>query len=250
MALRLLLADPDAGWISNARKHFESMMYEVDEAQNGKEAQLALYNNDYFAVILSQNIQNHSASQVIRFIKSNHPSMKVIMILNMQAKESQIKGFKELGLTEYIKKPFSFEDLSQLLESQQNIQQIMDNMPKKEGQEEEVEVSMEDAKFTKIKIDELYSAQRVLFDVFIKLGDSHYVKILHKGDAFSQERIDKYKNDKGIEHLYFMTADRKKYVQFTTHLISKTAKSKKVSGKTKISLLKNASEKFGRKGEF
>ena len=35
MPLKILIADPDMDWMNNAKKHFETQMYEVDEAQNG-----------------------------------------------------------------------------------------------------------------------------------------------------------------------------------------------------------------------
>ena len=69
------------------------------------------------------------------------------------------------------------------------------NLKKRKGVSDEEEVKEADNKFTKVHIDKFYPSQAVLFDVFVKINDNRYVKILHSGDTFSQERINKYKNE-------------------------------------------------------
>ena len=108
----------------------------------------------------------------------------------------------------------------------------------------EEEVKESDNKFTQVHIDKFYPSQAVLFDVFVKINDNRYVKILHSGDTFSQERIDKYKTEKNIEHLYFKHKDRRKYIQYTNFLAKKLIDNKKVSSSSKIGLLSTVSEKY------
>ena len=79
MALKILLADPDVEWLQTAQAWLEENLYEVDTATIGKEAQLAVYNNRYFAVVLNLDLQDHPGLMVMKFIKSNHPSQKVII---------------------------------------------------------------------------------------------------------------------------------------------------------------------------
>src|SRR5690606_4676809 len=101
-----------------------------------------------------------------------------------------------------------------LIEGGKSLGDLLAGINRREGTSDEVEESGSDADFTKIKIGEFYSSKAVLFDVFVQLGSGRYVKILHAGDTFSQDRIDKYKNEKKVEYLWFKTADRAKYLKY------------------------------------
>jgi DNA-binding NtrC family response regulator len=82
LALKILLVDPDETWLSSAKKFLIAQMYEVSVVSNGRDAQLALYNEKFFAVIMNYDIQNHSCTQVLKFIKSNYTSQRVIVIVD------------------------------------------------------------------------------------------------------------------------------------------------------------------------
>ena len=167
--------------------------------------------------------------QVLKFIRTNHPSQKVILVFNdeetMGGQEKEEK-YKKLGATEIAVKPFEISHLADLLEGHQSLGDLMSTLPKKEGVSDEVEVQESDNEFTGVKIDEFFSSAAVLFDVYVKLSSGKYIKILHAGDTFSQERIDKYKNDKGVEFLYFHTKDRRKYVQYNNFIAKKLISNK------------------------
>jgi response regulator RpfG family c-di-GMP phosphodiesterase len=248
LALKILLVDPDETWLSQAKKFLVEQMYEVGTVINGRDAQLALYNDKYFAVILNYSIQNHSAMQVLKFIKTNYTNQRVIIVVNDEkiAKEEDVTEERmiKMGAAGTIVRPFDMPALKELLEGHQSLSDIMTSIPKKEGASEETEVSMTDDKFTSIKIDEFYSSQAVLFDIYIKLGANKYLKILHTGDSFTKDRIDKYKNEKKVEHLYFHNSDRRKFIQYNNFLAKKLMENKNVPAYNKVNLLKNVTEKF------
>jgi len=244
MGINLLIADPDPKWSQDAKAFFESSIYEVYSFQNGKEVQMAIYSHKFVAAIISQSLQNHSAIQILNYIKTSRPELNVIVSLEVNTKQADIIKIEKMGFKYFIQKPFSFNDLHKMVENIQDIEEVIAHMPTREGQLDEEEVKVSDCEFTQIKIDELYSGKPVLFDIFVQLNNNHYVKILHEGDTFNIDRINKYKEDKGIEFLYFKTKDRKKYLKFTNHLVKKLAQEKIVTGKVKVSMLKTASEKF------
>ena len=242
MALKLLLADGNSEWLGTASKYFKDNMYEVTTVENGKDTQLAIYNNKYFAVILNYSIQNHSGAQVLKFIKTNYPGQKIILVIDEDSVD--ISKFKKMGISEIVVKPFSMEQLHNILEGHQSFGELMSQLPKRDGVSEEVEVQEQDDGFTKIKIDEFFSAGSVLFDIFIKLAANRYVKILHSGDKFDDERINKYKNEKGVEYLYFRSKDRKKMIQFFNHLSKKITENDVIQTSTKINFLKNMTTQY------
>ncbi|MDD4974418.1 MAG: HD domain-containing protein [Bacteriovorax sp.] len=248
MALKILLVDPDEAWLSSAKKFLIAQMYDVVIVNNGRDAQLSLYNEKFFAVIMNYDIQNHSCTQVLKFIKSNYTNQRVIVIIdNKELVDNGIvseEKLQKLGVAEMAVKPFDLPYLKDLLEGHQSLGDLMAGVTKKEGTSEEQEVAATDENFSSIKIDEFYSSQAVLFDIYIKLKEDKYLKILHAGDSFSKERIDKYKNEKKIDSLYFHNSDRRKFIQFNNHLAKKLIDNKSVPIYNKVNQLKNVSEKF------
>ncbi len=249
MALSVLLVDPDENWLGATGDLFKKQLYKVDMVSNGKDAQLKLYNNKYFAVVMNYAIQNHSAYQVFTFIKRGIDYKPRVLIyferedLGDESELLQVKLQKE-GVDEILIKPFETSTLLSVLEGHQGISDIVNNLNKNVGQSEEEEVSMGDENFTAIKIVEFYALKNILFDTYIKLNSGRYLKFFHAGDEFSKERLDRYKNEKGVEHLYFHVKDRKKYIKFNNYLAGKMIKNEKLDNKNKINMLKNVTEKF------
>lgn len=248
MALKLLIVDPDETWLGQAKKYFTDAHYDVHTVINGKEAQLTMYNTQYFAVIMNYATENHSCLQVLKFIKTNYTNQRVIILLNEKSRidsgEVTEEKLKKLGVSELAVRPFEIVHIKELLEGHQSLSDLMTSMNKKEGVSDETEVAMGDDSFTSIKIDEFYSSAAVLFDIYIKLSQDKYLKILHTGDTFSKDRLDKYKNEKKVENLYFHNSDRRKFIQYNNFLTKKLIDNKNVPVYNKVNILKNVTEKF------
>ncbi len=249
MALKILLVDKDEDWLFSAKEYFEAQLYHTTLVSNGKDAQVALYNQKYFAVVMNVKVERHPGIQVLKFIKSNYPTQKVIMITEVNEQDDEEdqmtpEKLKKMGATEAIAKPFEFEDLKGLLEGHQSVGDMVSSVPRRKELGPEEEVDMGDDKFTGVKIDEFYTSQAVLFDIYIKLKSNRYIKILHAGDTFSKERLDKYKNEKNVEFLYFEKKDLFKYVKFNNYFAKKVIGNEKVGGAKKVKMLQNVAEKF------
>lgn len=248
MALKLLIVDPDETWLGQAKKYFSDAMYEVSTVINGKEAQVMMYNTQFFAVIINYATENHSCTQVLKFIKTNYTNTQVMVIVNDKALvdrgEVTEEKLKRFGVSEIAVKPFEIHYIKELLEGHQSLSDMMMSVNKKEGVSEETEVSMGDDAFTSIRIDEFYSSSAVLFDIYIKLSENKYLKILHTGDTFSKERLDKYKNDKKVENLYFHNSDRRKFIHYNNFLSKRMMDNKNIPVANKVNILKNVTEKF------
>ena len=248
MALKILIVDPDEAWCASAKSYFIEQMYEVSAVFNGRDAQLALYNEKYFAVIMNFATENHSCMQVLKFIRTNCVNQRVLIIMNdrtmLDNNQISEEKLQKLGVAELAIKPFELKFLKDLLEGHQSLTDLMAAVPKKEGISEEIEVAMTDDNFSRIKIDEFYSAQAVLFDIYIKLSENKYLKILHTGDAFSKERLDKYKNEKKIDSLFFHNTDRRKFIQYNNFLTKRLLENGNVPAFNKVNSLKNVTEKY------
>ena len=248
MALKILIADENESWAKKLKAYLEENSYQVSLAHNGKEAQLQVYNNEYFAVILNPSIKNHSGLQVLTYISKNIEGQNLIVLLEdeslLKTTELSEEALQKKGVNDILVKPILNQELTTILESYQSLSDVISSLKRRKGVSDEEEVKESDNKFTQVHIDKFYPSQAVLFDVFVKINDNRYVKILHSGDTFSQERIDKYKTEKNIEHLYFKHKDRRKYIQYTNFLAKKLIDNKKVSSSSKIGLLSTVSEKY------
>lgn len=246
MALKLLLIDPDDEWLSSASEFFKEQMYEVSVVNNGKDAQLTLYNDQFFAIVLNLHVKNHPGVQVLKFIKSNYTNQKVILVVDKGDGDYEIdvEKYKKMGATEVLEKPFEMADVKALLEGHQSIGDLVSNLPRREGASAEENVEMGDDEFTAVRISEFYSSKAVLFNVYVRLKENKYIKILHAGDSFDKDRIDKYKNEKGVEFLYFHNSDRRKFIQFHNHLAKKLVNADVVPTESKLKMIKNVTAKY------
>lgn len=249
LALNLLLVDPDDEWLFGAKEFFEGINYAVTVVNNGKDAQVSLYNDKFFAVVLNVNVQNHAGIQVLKFIRTNHPTQNVIMITEVNQDEDPDDQWSpekliKAGANEVITRPFEYSNIKELLEGHQSVGDMVSTIPRRKELGPEVEVDLGDGKFSSVKIDEFYSSQPVLFDVFVKLRTDRYIKILHAGDVLSKERIGKYRNEKNVEFLYFQKKDLYKYVKYNNYFAGKVINNKKIPGQKKVKMLQNVAEKF------
>ena len=238
--LKILLAHPSSEWLEASSELVSSQGYEVVTADSGKQAQIAIAQDKFFTAVISEDLANHSGSQVLTFAKSKSTGLGVIFL----AEEFEGDKWIKLGAQSVLPKDATIEEILRIFEGGKSVDDLLAGTERREGVSDEVEVSESDTAFTSIKIGEFYSSKAVLFDVFIQLGSGRYVKILHAGDTFSQERIDKYKNEKNVEYLWFKTADRSKYIKYQSHLTEKLVGSQKVPVEMKARFLKNVTSKY------
>lgn len=257
LSIKILLASPDESWLTEAANYFSENLYSVDKAINGKEAQELIAKNRYFCVIINSKLSNHSAYAVIRFIKSKYANQKTVVTLDSEDYEEDSKGvapdkldsesveaqFREQNIENFLYHPFELTELKSFLEGQQSYGQILKNLKTRSGQSDEVEIKEQEGDYTPIPIDEIYLQKAVLFDLYVKIGKDHFVKILHAGDTFSRERIDRYKDQKKIENLYIHRTDIQKYIQYMNHT-SKKVLNTKASAKIKSKVIQNSARKI------
>ena len=250
--LNILLADPDTKWLASTKKALQEVDYKVDIVDTGKKAQQALQKTnkckDYFVIVLNHSLREHSCQQVLRFIKYQKTKQKIILVLDTEdILDNGIieeKKMEKMGVCEIMIKPFKADELIGILDGFQGVNKlIMSSSCSKEISDEE-KVEMLDDQFFDINIDEFISSKVVVFDVFVKISNHNYVKILHAGDGFSKDRIEKYKKEKKTTKLYMNILDRMKYIEYNNYIAKKAIDKDYLSPQKKVNLLKNVSIKF------
>ncbi|MBF0299786.1 MAG: HD domain-containing protein [Oligoflexia bacterium] len=245
MAVKILIINHALYLAKELASFLTKVGYETDTCVTGKDAQIMMYNKKYFAIVLDLAVQDHPGPQVLKFVRQIHTSVKVILTIpaeqNLQDYNLEKNLLEKQGVFDVFIGTPSFKDLQIAIEGHRDFGDIIKN-ESGVGVSEETEANLHDERFVQISIDEFISVRAVQFDVFVKLLSGKYIKILHSGDTFDKERVEKYKNEKKVEHLYFLKEDRTKFVRLQNFVAEKAIVNKKVSAKSKVNLVKGLSE--------
>jgi DNA-binding response OmpR family regulator len=107
---KILVADDDAAVRVVHRDLLVSQGFIVDEAKDGVETIEQLKKTDYDVLLLDINMPNPSGLDVLRFVRQNGLSCRVIVLTGMAHISVAIDSIK-YGADDYIAKPCRAEDL-------------------------------------------------------------------------------------------------------------------------------------------
>ncbi len=248
MATPILICDPDSEWVKQLKEHLEKYQYEVHTAENGKVAQSKLYKTKFTAIVLDFATKDNSSLSVLKYIKLNSPSMRIIYTLSNVEKMEEDLGLstndlKHLGVYDVVEKPTTVEEITKLIEHYSN-PKLWSKVESTDGVQAEEEISAPDEEFDKIPAKTFFSGNQTIYDIYVRLGANKYVKVLHKGDNFEKSRLDSYLNEKKVEFFYFKIEDRLIYINFMNKLLSKITDNDKVSVSLKGKIAENLADKY------
>jgi len=210
--LQILLCDPDHEWALQTKGELAKQSVEAITCFNGKDCQLKVYKTKYDAVVLDILTENNTALEVLRYLKLNHPGIKVILTLANKEGLKHIDGgtenLRRLGVKEVLVKPYSIEDLHNILFDKNPITDW--RIDSSGGPDNGVE--SDDDEFTRIHISKFYSEDISILDYYIKLASGNYVKLVNAGEVFGEAEIKRYKDEKNVEFLFFKKSDRFAYI--------------------------------------
>jgi len=89
--------------------------YKVEAASDGDEAISIVQNRQFDLVLLDIKMPRVDGFEVLKFIKKNHPQMKVIMLTAFADLKNAIES-KKLGAEDFISKPYDLVDLLTTIE--------------------------------------------------------------------------------------------------------------------------------------
>ncbi len=247
MALSVLISEPEERWANEIKSFLEEKSYEADKSMNGKDCQLKIYKKKYLAIVLDIDTKNHSGFEVLKYLRLNAPSVKVILTIHdkkrLEGLELSKEDLRKLGASDILIKPYSLEMLLESIEGANQFE-AWKEIKSSGVQRDEETVEADDADFTRIKIQDFYSGNTTIFDCYIRLSQNRYIKILHKGDFFEESRIKKYATEKEVTHLYFKTKERSTYINFINEMLEKMISTPTEETGKKVRTTKNLTEKY------
>lgn len=123
----LLVVDDEANIRRVVREYAEFEEYEVTEAENGMEAVVLCRENDYDLIIMDvmmPRLDGYSACKEIR----KHKNIPIIMLSARGEEYDKLFGF-ELGIDDYVVKPFSPKELMARIRAVLNRKQAVTEEP-------------------------------------------------------------------------------------------------------------------------
>lgn len=200
--------------------------YSVIEAANGKLA-AGLINTKHVDVVISDiQMPEMNGIELLQWSIKNKPVPFIIMTGFSTLLETQ--SAYDLGAKEFITKPFKTADFIAV------VNKVLCN---------ETLLTVEEGvnTYCKLLIDEFVSGKKVDFDIYVKLSETKYVKIAHKGEDILKERILHYK-EKGVKYLYITKDGFSQLVGFNLDVAGMLQTNKNISHEKKVNFLKYTGE--------
>jgi len=249
MSIKVLFFDDDVNWTKTVEVYFKETKIDACQVAKITDIRLKITQDPGFSiVIIDISVPKRSILEVVRYIKLNIPSVKIILTV------SDIKILNQLGLTggallklgveDVLVKPYSKTVLIKSISGMNQFEswQTMKNEGEQEDDQEEM-VREQDDSFTGVKLENYISGSVNVFDLYIRTSRNNYIRIFHRGKKFNRQKLEKYQPKEKIEYLYFKTADRGTYINFTNKLLEKMI-DKDINVSKKAGLVKEVSEIF------
>ena len=227
---RILLADDD-DFRSALADVLTAEGYIVHQVVDGKTAQAAFEKESYDAVISDIRMPEATGVDLLMFVKRK-ASVPFVMMTGF-ANILETQKAHELGVNQFLTKPFAKKDLLSALEL---ALRGPAEAPSANGEE-----ANQDVDFCRLSIDEFFAGSKSKADIFVRLGPDKFLQIAKKGDGLSLARIESYKA-KGLRFLYIKKHEWAKYVGFNLDLAKSSGRRLPLTKQQKLKFLKDTSD--------
>ena len=107
--------------------------YSVDLADNGREGFTAYQNKEYDLIIMDVMMPEVDGYQLAKLIRNKNKEIPILMLTALEEEYDQLKAF-EIGIDDYVTKPFSFNILLKRVEAiLRRTKGVLSNSYSKEG---------------------------------------------------------------------------------------------------------------------
>jgi putative nucleotidyltransferase with HDIG domain len=178
-------------------------------------------------VISDIQMPHFSGIDLLEWVRKNQPVPVILMTGFSQALET--KEAQENGADGFLAKPFFEADLHEILQKYTSAEPVP---------EARHDVN---ADFCKVSIEDFISDKETEYAVYIRISDSKFIKIAHKGGKISDDRIKTYK-EKGINFVYIKKEDFSKVVKFNVRVAKIASGSPLIAPEKKINFVKHTGE--------
>jgi response regulator RpfG family c-di-GMP phosphodiesterase len=243
----VLLISPNEDWVTASSKFLSTNGLRCDQASNGKSGQLKAYKSQYDYIFLDLETQEHSATNVLKYLFSLKGKAKIFVIvmksdLLLQDGLSE-KSLLRLGASKILQEP-TLDLLAEHIDALGKNKVWKSIQAVEANQSESSEEDIEDSEFTRVLITDFFEDVLAVTDFYLKLSNNRYIKIVNKGEQTTRSRFLKY-GEAGTKYVYFPTKDRAIFVSYQNEFAKKEIQKKPAgSANTVIKAMKTANEKL------
>lgn len=108
--MRILIIEDEKELLQDIAKGLTLKGYAVDQAENGSTGLQMALDEEYDLVVLDLNLPGKDGLQVLSELKTEMPQANVLILSANHHLETKLSGFA-LGASDYLTKPFHFEEL-------------------------------------------------------------------------------------------------------------------------------------------
>lgn len=124
---RILIVDDDQVILESLKEYFTLKGYDVDTAENGREAIEISEDNYYNLALLDIRLPDMQGTELLTRMHKNAPQMMKIMVTGYPTLENAV-GAVNLGADAYVMKPVNLEELHKLVEKKLKEQEEAETM--------------------------------------------------------------------------------------------------------------------------
>jgi putative nucleotidyltransferase with HDIG domain len=225
---KILIVEDDSFFREAITQFLKKKNFEVFEAPDGKAARDKLAVETFDIVLTDIQMPHFNGIELLEWSKKHRPVPFIMMTGFSMLLETQ-SAF-DLGAKEFISKPFKNAELLEAIERiMPTVSKTLDLKPAP---------AME---YCKVSIDEFVARPQVEFDVYIKLAEKKFIKLVHKGEQMSVERVNFYK-EKGLKFLFIARDDFGKLVDFNLNVANLIKDRGDISQEKKMNFMKYTGE--------
>jgi len=196
--MRILFIDDDDSIRQLFTMHLDNCFNAVDivEKASGNDAINFLMKDTKFDLIISDyNMPNGTGGDLYKFVVA--AKINVPFILFTTEEISSLKEFSKFSdhhpANSYIQKPTTGEEFKSAIVDLARVHFTHTE-------------NRSDANFKKVRLLYFLRFNRVLCDIYVKISEGKFVKIVHRNDLYTREDIAKYAN-RNIKFLYVVRED-------------------------------------------
>ena len=234
----ILIVDDDVSLCEVLESIVGGFGFKTKIANNGLEAQELIKAGGIDLVISDIQMPQMTGVELIEWVRrlydASFRKTKPLPFILMTgfAHLFQTQKANELGVEEFLTKPFDDEALKEAIYKELEIEDP--DKAKKEPPPVEIV-------YCKASLEDFVSTKTLEMDIYVMLKKNKYIKIAHKGELIDVERIHRYK-EKGLKYLYVKKEDFRKVLDFNIMLSKVLTQNDSVSVEKKKRFMANTSE--------
>ena len=219
----VLVVDPDDSFLASLKQESSSVNGNLLVCHRGQEGQQKLADKSLriSGLFISVALDPTYFSSIIRFGLQHRYGIPIYILYQTPECPISTPDLHKLGVIGSLKKPVTYKQLMEtvgLVANQFNVNEVGSQT---DGEGGEVgEESQEKGSFHPIRAESFISGKTSPFNLYIKLGNGKFLKILHAGESFEGDKLNDYKK-KGVEHFFLGKESQVKYLDYCNQIVSR-----------------------------